>query len=1777
MNLQFLYYLILRKKEYLLFCALFFIFSTAGAQMRKVFLDQYQEDNQVKKISFYSPSSGYVGFSDWVGFTTDTGRTFQRKYIGMANVDFSGYRVNLTFGFTISGVHAVNADTVIVYGDYGFEPSILFSIDSGNTFKLVYHIDYNPNNDYTNSITDMVFPERNSIGYAVTADGIIKSTNKGRTWSKILTSYGYYDYIEAASNNDVFVFAGKTILKTHDGGVYWTPIGAPQNGTPVYAFFRSATQGWVHTAENNDLFYTNDGGKTWTKKNKTGITECPGVKMKFLNDSVGYTIGAAYTIYKTSDSGKIWEPLPRDNDYTYLGYSHNDIYFRNGDQFWAGGGHGFLELTTNGGGTPLPRAFYAVDTSGVYNTKTVKLVNYSKQGYQYQWFINDSLIATTYDASYVRDIYASVDTVKLVVSNNGKTDTLVQYPYFIPAQRPKLPLIDSFDPTTASKYTVVNIKGKNLTGTTTVSFGGVAATAISVIADTLVKATVGTGATGDVVLTTPVGTTTKSGFIFTTFLAVRTFAPMSGPVGTIVTITGTNFSTTPANNIVYIGGIRAIVSSATNTELKVVVPAGTTYKPMSVTVGGLTTYSNLPFVTTFAGGGDITANYWPTRKVFTIPTGSQLLGNHDLNNDGKTELITARIQDGNDFTVLKNTSTIDSFYFEAQPAIHIANGFDLNSQFAVCDVDGDGRADIVETDNRMNFMYVLKNTSSGGNISLSAPIDILKDPYKTTIKAISIADFDGDGKPDLFGPTGDAGSGIRIYQNTTAAGNMSFKLLPASLIRDIHYDPTIIGDCNAADLDGDGRPDLIVSTRQETLIFKNTGYPGTIAFAPPIAIPPPVSVDQLSIRSNSFVADIDMDGKPDIVVNGNYYTQMAILRNTTTGGAISFAAPVYYASFKAIEGAAVSDVNGDGYPDLLAGLATETEPNNKIAKLSVWQNKSTPGSIAFGDRFDFAYDSSNRIPRFAIADYNNDGIPDVGFSETFGFSILLTSGNVTVDLCEDGPVSIKSDLNGATYQWQLKTNGVFNDIVDNNNYSGAKTAELKIKNVPFAWNGYEFRCKINNSSTVSKTFELVIKKKLVPSLTITSTDTVICAGTQVDFEGHPVNGGPYVDFRWFVNGKPLDATNTSLTLWDLKDKDSVSAMFTSSDGCITTPTATSNIIVMKVNPTIEPEVTISSKDTIICEGANATFTASAINAGTPTYYWRINGVDSIPGSADSVFSKTTLINGDVVSVWIKSTLTCAKPDIAFSNYITVTTKPNGPATVSIEASDTIACKGTPVTFSVVSVNTNPSISYQWMKNGASVGENKSSYTDSTLANGDKVSVTESLMGTCGNPVSVNSNEIVMKVPSSANPTVAITTPERTICKGQSATFTATIQNGDAASSYQWMKNGNTVGANQSTYVDTTLREGDSIKVEIKTKGYCAAPAVVSSNSIVMHVRVAPVLNVSINASATSICSGEPVTFTATGADSVDEYKWTKNGIWVGQNLSVYKDSSLLNGDVIILSATQHTACGLITAPSNSITITVGNKTLPTVAISTATPQICAGTVAQLTVQIANGGNTPLYEWLINGTGTNIHSATFISTNLKDGDKIQVRLITDSRCALQDTVFSNVISMKVSGNETIALADTLIKICVGSGTTIGRDAEQGYNYSWRSSPAGFTSSQSNPFVSPTRTTLYELTRINIGTGCIATAHVKVTVDSCQDVVSVYPNPASTEVTVQVNSNDNDVKNFQLMDSNGQVVLFTQFTTNVTKVNISKLPTGQYYFRVTTGFGDVLKTGRLMILH
>jgi ribosomal protein S8E len=162
-----------------------------------------------------------------------------------------------------------------------------------------------------------------------------------------------------------------------------------------------------------------------------------------------------------------------------------------------------------------------------------------------------------------------------------------------PITIPNPPTITAISPTNGVVNTVVNITGTNfktIASDNTVKFNGVLAAVNSATATSLNVTAPAGGTTGKVTVTTVDGTGT--GPVFTYMVApppptVASISPASGVAGIVVTITGTNFKTTAADNTVTFNGVAATVQTATTTTLNVMVPAtGTTGAVTITTVDG---------------------------------------------------------------------------------------------------------------------------------------------------------------------------------------------------------------------------------------------------------------------------------------------------------------------------------------------------------------------------------------------------------------------------------------------------------------------------------------------------------------------------------------------------------------------------------------------------------------------------------------------------------------------------------------------------------------------------------------------------------------------------------------------------------------------------------------------------------------------------------------------------------------------------------------------------------------------------------------------------------------------------------------------------------------------------------------------------------------------------------------------------------------------------------------------------------------------------------------
>ena len=153
------------------------------------------------------------------------------------------------------------------------------------------------------------------------------------------------------------------------------------------------------------------------------------------------------------------------------------------------------------------------------------------------------------------------------------------------------PALTLLTPTQGRAGTLVTLSGQRFAATAagnTVRFNGVAAPVLSASATTLTVRVPAGATTGAVQVLTSEGAG-RSAQSFTVFQppTLATMTPAEGVPGSVVTLTGTDFSTLSAQDTVWLGGTRALVQQATATTLQLVVPAGaTTGKVRVATLGG---------------------------------------------------------------------------------------------------------------------------------------------------------------------------------------------------------------------------------------------------------------------------------------------------------------------------------------------------------------------------------------------------------------------------------------------------------------------------------------------------------------------------------------------------------------------------------------------------------------------------------------------------------------------------------------------------------------------------------------------------------------------------------------------------------------------------------------------------------------------------------------------------------------------------------------------------------------------------------------------------------------------------------------------------------------------------------------------------------------------------------------------------------------------------------------------------------------------------------------
>ena len=605
-------------------------------------------------------------------------------------------------------------------------------------------------------------------------------------------------------------------------------------------------------------------------------------------------------------------------------------------------------------------------------------------------------------------------------------------------------------------------------------------------------------------------------------------------------------------------------------------------------------------------------------------------------------------------------------------------------------------------------------------------------------------------------------------------------------------------------------------------------------------------------------------------------------------------------------------------------------------------------------------------------------------------------------------------------------------------------------------------------------------------------------------------------------------------------------------------TGSSQTLIVTPVPAVPADVSITVDNNPSCPGFDVTFTAIPVNGGNPFYEWYVNGVSV--GTNQATYSYIP-DNNDQVYVVMTSDLNCISDNPATSNTITMVMSVLNPVSVSITADQNDVCEGTQITFTATPVNGgNPS--YQWYVNGSTVGSDQDTYTY-TPDDGDQVYVimTSDLGCVSDNPAT--SNTISMLVNDLLPVDVSIVANQNDVCEGTQVIFNATPVNGGNPS-YQWYVNNSTVGSDQDTFTFVP-DDGDQVYVVMTSDLGCVSDNPATSNTVTMVVNDILPVSVGIVADQNNVCEGTIASFFPIPANggSSPTYEWYINGTFAANGDTYSYVPS--DGDQVYVIMTSSLACvSGNPAQSNTLLMQVSPYIDVTASIAITQNNLCEGSEFNFTSSTTGGGNTPQYQWQVNGatTGENTPEFAYVAEN---GDVVSMVFTSDLTCTNGNPVTSNTITAVANPLPVVTWPgfepDTLCIEDWGP-VTLSGGTPAGGSYSGD----GVVDNIFDPAQAGTGT--HEITyTYSDPSGCSNQSSLFLFVDICLGIsengagLLVYPNPVSDNLMVKMQDNGN-MQQITLTNMLGIRVyqIENPDSNEVVSIPVQNLPSGNYLLRV-----------------
>lgn len=467
---------------------------------------------------------------------------------------------------------------------------------------------------------------------------------------------------------------------------------------------------------------------------------------------------------------------------------------------------------------------------------------------------------------------------------------------------------------------------------------------------------------------------------------VSDFTPKIAVAGSSITLTGSGFNSTLANNLVHFGTVSATVISSSTNSLVVEVPAGTKADKINVlnTVTGLSCQTASNFYPTFDSGARIIPASFLPHQDLAISEGARTVRMVDVDSDGWLDIVSISRQSigipGQEISIFRNLGTggtLSSSSFAPKIELNVGladtGGSGMND-FGFTDLDNDGKPDLYFSLDGNPFGFggavcIYRNTSTAGTISFE-PVTILNSSQR--ISYVSAGDFDGDGRQEIVAGRAATAGGtpayLFIYQNFSSPGGLAFST---------EIDITAVAPAGTwermivVDINGDNKLDLagLRNFEVNTSVVLNQATLGVIdinTFA--------TNPDLINGSNTIALSDFDGDDLPELIThNEATNTGIALRPNTSSPTEISFADSIPFFTNIFVEGeTAVSDINGDGKKDLVVGTDWSQDWISILESDfdGTWDESSfkQPVRLKTNTGFPITID---------VGDLNHDGKPDI--------------------------------------------------------------------------------------------------------------------------------------------------------------------------------------------------------------------------------------------------------------------------------------------------------------------------------------------------------------------------------------------------------------------------------------------------------------------------------------------------------------------------------------------------------------------------------------------------------------------------------------------------------------------------------------------------------------------------------------------------------------------------------------------------------------------------------